>query len=102
MLTYKNISSDYQELIDGFDCSDEISVEFFLKEQALKLHQLRSAVTRLYFDENQNLVGYFALYNDHVQVFPNQKTKHRWNLPDGLDLFPAVKLHYLRCGHSLS
>ncbi|CAG7638983.1 hypothetical protein PAESOLCIP111_03997 [Paenibacillus solanacearum] len=95
MLTFNNISSEIKELIDGFDCSDEISVEFFLKEQALKLHQLRSAVTRLYFDVNQNLVGYFALYNDHVHVFSNQMTKHGWNLPDGLDLFPAVKLHYL-------
>lgn len=95
MLTYKNISSDYEELINGFNCADEISVEFFLKEQALKLHQLRSAVTRLYFDENQNLVGYFALYNDHVHVFANQMMKHGWNLPEGLDLFPAVKLHYL-------
>lgn len=66
----------------------------FVREQALKLHQLRSAVTRLYFDENQNLVGYFTLYNDHVHVFANQKSKHNWNLPE-LDLFPAIKLHYL-------
>jgi ribosomal protein S18 acetylase RimI-like enzyme len=95
MLTYKNISSDYQDVIDGFVCPDEISVELFLKEKALKLHQLRSAVTRLYFDENQKIVGYFALYNDHVHVFGNQMMKHGWNLPEGLDLFPAVKLHYL-------
>lgn len=94
MLTYKYISPDYKELIDGFSCPDEISVELFLKEQALKLHQLRSAVTRLYFDENQNLVGYFTLYNDHVHLFANQKAKLGWNLPD-IDLFPAVKLHYI-------
>ncbi|UJF32377.1 GNAT family N-acetyltransferase [Paenibacillus hexagrammi] len=95
MLTYRNISWECQNLIEGFDCSDEISVELFLKEQAFMLHHLRSAVTRLYFDENQNLVGYFALYNDHVHVFANQMTKYGWNLPEGLDLFPAVKLHYL-------
>ena len=95
MLTFKSISSEFQEQIDGFNCSDESSVELFLKEQALKLHQLRSAATRLYFDENQNLVGYFTLYNDHVHLFPNQKSKYLWTLPDDLDLFPAVKLHYL-------
>lgn len=95
MLTFKHISPEYQQNIDEFDCSDEISVELFLKEYAFKLHQLRSAVTRLYFDENQNLVGYFSLYNDHVHIFSNQKAKHGWNLPEGFDLFPAVKLHYL-------
>jgi ribosomal protein S18 acetylase RimI-like enzyme len=94
MLTYKYISLEDKNAVEGFNCSDEISVELFLKEQAFKLHALRSAVTRLYFDENQNLVGYFTLYNDHVHLFPSQKAKHGWILPD-LDLFPAVKLHYL-------
>lgn len=95
MLDYKYISSMHQDMIKGFDCSDEISVEVFLKEKALKLHYLRSAVTRLYFDENRNLVGYFTLYNDHVHVFSSQRTRHSWNLPSEIDLFPAVKIHYL-------
>jgi hypothetical protein len=34
MLTYKHISLEHKEAIDGFNCSDEISVELFLKEQA--------------------------------------------------------------------
>lgn len=95
MLTFEYIRPEHYEIISHFDCSDEISVELFLKEQALKLHMLRSAITRLYFDENQKLVGFFTLYNDHVHLFSNQMKKHGWNLPDGLDLFPAVKLHYL-------
>lgn len=94
MLTFQYIEPQHTDIIQSFQCSDEISVELFLKEQALKLHQLRSAITRLYFDDNQNLVGYFTLYNDHVQVFQKQKEKYRWNLPD-FDLFPAVKLHYI-------
>lgn len=38
MLNYINISTKHQDIIEGFDCSDEISVELFLKEKALKLH----------------------------------------------------------------
>lgn len=95
MLTFQYIEPQHADIIQGFECSDEPSVEYFLKEQALNLHQLRSAVTRLYFDENQNLVGYFTLFNDHVHVFPKQKEKHRWNLPANLEFFPAIKLHFL-------
>jgi hypothetical protein len=61
MLTFQYIAPQHAEMIQGFQCPDERSVEMFLKEQALNLHQLRSAITRLYFDENQNLVGYFTL-----------------------------------------
>ena len=73
-------------------------VEFFLKEEALRLHDLQSAITRLYFDENQNLVGYFTLYNDLVSLHKRQIEKYerdfKWNSPN-YRYFPAVKLHYL-------
>lgn len=95
MLEFEYIQLKHTKLIEQFNCSDEISVELFLREQALKLHQLRSAVTRLYFDENQNLVGYFTLHNDLIHVFQNQIRRHGWNLPNIHDYFPAIKLHYL-------
>lgn len=95
MLKYQYIEPKHSEIIQGFQCPDEPSVAEFLKEHALNLHQLRSAVTRLYFDENQNLVGYFTLHNDLVHVFSNQRKKHEWKLPMNIDHFPAIKIHYL-------
>lgn len=95
MLDFEYIQPKHIELVSKFNCSDELNLETFLKEQALKFHQLRSAVTRLYFDENQNLIGYFTLHNDLIHVFNSQKIKHGWNLPDTHDFFPAIKLHYL-------
>jgi len=95
MLNFQYIQTQHAEIIQGFNCPDEPSVEIFLKEQALTLHQLRSAVTRLYFDENQNLVGYFTLFNDHIYIYPQQKEKYMWMLPEELDYFPAIKIHYL-------
>lgn len=94
MLTFEYIQPHHTSVIEGFQCPDEPSVERFLKEKALMLHKLRSAVTRLYFDENQNLVGYFTLYNDHIHVFSNQRAKHGWQLADDIDQFPGVKIHY--------
>lgn len=95
MLTFEYISPEHQQVIQEFNCADEIRIELFLKEQAIKLQQLRSAVTRLYFDENHNLVGYFTLYNDLIHVWAGQAQRHNWVLPDTHDYFPAVKLHYL-------
>jgi len=94
MLTFEYIQPHHTTVIQDFQCPDEPSVELFLKEKALVLHQLRSAITRLYFDENQNLVGYFTLYNDHIHVFASQKAKHGWNLAPDLGQFPGVKIHY--------
>jgi hypothetical protein len=89
VLDFEYIQPKHMDQVSKFNCSDEMNLETFLKEQALKFHQLRSAVTRLYFDENQNLVGYFTLHNDLIHVFNCQKIKHGWNLPDTHDFFPA-------------
>jgi hypothetical protein len=62
------------------------------------LHKLKTAITRLYFDENQNLVGFFTLHNDLVRLAKNQKKKlneeHKWHLAK-YNLLPSVKLHYI-------
>jgi GNAT superfamily N-acetyltransferase len=58
---------------------------------------IQTAITRLYFDEDQSLVGYFTLFNDMVQVGKQKSIKH-WAgfLPKSeLSYFPAVRLHYL-------
>ncbi|MFC4767994.1 N-acetyltransferase [Effusibacillus consociatus] len=94
MLTFQYLNEDHKELIDVFRCEDEVGVELFLKEYAINLQHLGPAITRLYFDDHQNLVGYFTLYNDHVQIREEQVVKNEWALPE-FKYFPAVKLHYL-------
>ncbi|WP_139492285.1 GNAT family N-acetyltransferase [Brevibacillus dissolubilis] len=96
MLAYDLINSKYVEKINGFLCSDEPSIEHFLKHDALRLHQNKFAVTRLYFDENENLIGFFTLFNDHVQIVKKKKVKHGWlQLEKGTDYYPGVLLHYV-------
>lgn len=82
-------------ILQTFVCSDEPDLETFLKEEAVTLHFLNTAITRLYFDEQHNLIGYFTLFNDMVHIFKSQRTKFGWTLPKGYNYFPAIRLHYL-------
>ncbi|MUT67855.1 GNAT family N-acetyltransferase [Paenibacillus sp. NEAU-GSW1] len=95
LLTCEVISDEHMEEVRNFKCSDEISVENFLKEQALKLQYMNSAVTRLYFDESQNLIGYFTLHNDLMELSNGQRTKHKIDNVVDVRMVPAIKLHYL-------
>ncbi|PKQ89303.1 hypothetical protein CXK86_19830 [Paenibacillus sp. BGI2013] len=99
MLKYDDISKDYLKNIENFkmlDTPDERNVENFLRNYALDLHESQTAVTRLYFDDVGNLVGFFSLHNDLVQVSPNLIVESGWNLrTEGQSHFPAIKLHYL-------
>jgi DNA-binding XRE family transcriptional regulator/ribosomal protein S18 acetylase RimI-like enzyme len=104
LLSFDYISSEYKEEIERFEFKntpDERSVEMFLKEKALHLHEMQTAITRLYFDEDQNLVGFFTLHNDIVSLQRHQmaefKQKYDWRFPEDIDIFyyPSVKLHYL-------
>lgn len=95
MLTFEYLSEAHTEMIRAFNCSDEPQVDLFLKEKALNLQLQKTAITRLYFDENQNVVGYFTLHNDLIQIFKNQQKKNKWQLPDELQYFPALKVYYL-------
>lgn len=94
MLTSRYIQEGDQDLLEKFQCDDEITVRDFLIEQALKLHLLNLASTRLFFDENENLIGYFTLYNDMMQIGKAKRIKHKLYVPS-FKYYPAVKLHYL-------
>lgn len=95
MLDWEYLSDEHKEQIDEFRCSDEDGIECFLKERAFQLHHVNSAITRLFFDEDRNFVGYFTLHNDLVLVSSNQRTKHELTHMWRKDHLPAVKLHYL-------
>lgn len=94
-LTFEELTPKHSELINRFECDDEPSVALFLREEALNYHQLNMAKTRLYFDENHNLVGFFTVLNDLFELSNRQKVKHKYyNFPP-YRFFPAIKLHYL-------
>ncbi|MBY0217910.1 GNAT family N-acetyltransferase [Paenibacillus illinoisensis] len=99
MLNWDDISREYQSEIENFqmlNTPDERNVRAFLQNCALELHERQTAVTRLYFDQEDKLVGFFSLHNDLVKVSPSLILEHRWNLiTEGLTHFPAIKLHYL-------
>lgn len=94
-LIAKYLKPEHKNVIEKFDCSDEPNVEIFLKEYALEYQQTGSAVTRLYFDYEDNLIGYFTLFNDVVLIDDYYKQIHNWNLPEDIYVFPSVRIHFL-------
>lgn len=92
--TEKFISTDLQSSISDFKYSDEPAVENFLKNEALNLHKTNTANTRLFFDLEGNLVGYFTLFNDIVSLGKGKKEKLGWQL-EMIKYFPAVRLHFM-------
>lgn len=101
MLTFDYISSVYINNLNEFEfeSSDENLIKEFLLTKALYFHELQTAITRLYFDENQNLVGFFTLHNDLIELERNKVNefgnKYGWELPhEEQYYFPAIKLHY--------
>lgn len=101
MLTFDYISSSYTGHLNNFQFGsfDENTIKEFLLTKALYFHELQTATTRLYFDEDQNLVGFFTLHNDLIELERNKVNefgdKYGWELPnDEQYYFPAIKLHY--------
>ncbi|WP_419891797.1 GNAT family N-acetyltransferase [Paenibacillus xylanexedens] len=99
MLNYDDISKDYLKDIEKFKMLgslDERNVEAYLKNYALDLHERQTAVTRLYFDKENKLVGFFSLHNDMVKISPHLAAENGWNLlTEEQAYFPSIKLHYL-------
>ncbi|PHF60771.1 GNAT family N-acetyltransferase [Bacillus wiedmannii] len=90
ILTEKHFKS-----ISTFSCSKEPEVENFLKEDAYKYNISNMARTRLFFDESHNLIGYFTVFNDHVEVCKSKRQSEHLSAPKGERNFPAIRLHYL-------
>ncbi|PYY28381.1 GNAT family N-acetyltransferase [Paenibacillus illinoisensis] len=86
--------SDY-DLIKEFVCEDEPTVGDFLREQALKFQHLNLASTRLFFDDDNNFVGYYTLYNDMMEIGKEKRIKHGMDHLPSFKFYPAIKLHYL-------
>lgn len=83
------------EKIKDFQCQDVSQVDAFLKEEAFNLMDRNLVRTRLFFDENQNLVGFYSLFNDTIKMNKQKRLEMDILLPDGVAVIPAIRLHYL-------
>ncbi|MBO8172442.1 MAG: GNAT family N-acetyltransferase [Bacillaceae bacterium] len=95
MFTFEYIDERHREKIESFDCDDEPLVQNFLREDALRFHQYNTAITRLYFNENQELIGFFTLYNDQIEIVKSKRQQQAWELPTDIKFYPSIKLHFL-------
>ncbi|GAB6470090.1 hypothetical protein bcgnr5371_33710 [Bacillus cereus] len=95
LLTIEPLQEKHIEAIQNFKCEDEPDVEEFLKEDAMMYHLRNMAKTRLFFDGNHNLIGYFSVFNDHVCIGKAKRRKAKITPPKGINHFPAIRLHYL-------
>jgi GNAT superfamily N-acetyltransferase len=95
MLSHRYISEDDKEAIENFQCDSEPTVKEFLVEQAYKMQQLKMTSTKLFFDGDNKLIGYFTLYNDMMKIGKEKRVKHGLSDLPSVKYYPAVKLHYL-------
>ncbi|MEC0448210.1 hypothetical protein SRCM100730_03955 [Bacillus velezensis] len=90
------LSPKHRTKVEGFRCSKEEEVEIFLKKDAWELQDCNMAVTRLFFNKNGELVGYFTLFNVSLPKMNKEKIKkEKWRLPNSEKFYPAIQLHFL-------
>jgi GNAT superfamily N-acetyltransferase len=89
------LAGEHLPKLQEFRCLDEPIVENFLKEEAYNLMQRNLVRTRLFFDNNQNLIGFYSLFNDTIKIHKQTRMKMEIYLPQGVKEIPAIRLHYL-------
>lgn len=88
----------HTDQINHFHCVDDDEdnhVQLFLQEQALDLMERNLVRTRLFFDENQNLIGFYSLFNDTIKINTNKRGQLNVSLPYNVNEIPAIRLHYI-------
>lgn len=94
----KYLCAKYIEYTNKFRCVDKYKddqVQLFLQEQALDLMERNLVRTRLFFDENQNLIGFYSLFNDTVKMNKYKRKEVGILLPKEVKEIPAIRLHYI-------
>ncbi|GGJ79824.1 GNAT superfamily N-acetyltransferase [Anoxybacillus voinovskiensis] len=89
------LSDEHLLKLQEFRCTDEQIVENFLKEDAYNLMKRNLVRTRLFFDDNQNLIGFYSLFNDTVKIQKQKRAMLEIYLPSSVKEIPAIRLHYL-------
>lgn len=92
------LNIDHINHTNSFQCIDrdgDNHVQVFLQEQALDLMECNLVRTRLFFDKNQKLIGFYSLFNDTIKIHKNKRIEISLTLPQGVKEIPAVRLHYI-------
>lgn len=88
------IDEKYNKDISLFECGEN-RVDAFLKNDAFPMQINNMAQTRLFFNSNNELVGYITLFNDIFRRINKQKLlKVKWDI-EVADFYPAIRLHYM-------
>lgn len=89
------LSNKHVKKLQDFQCKDERQVETFLKEEAFPLMERNLVRTRLFFDQQKNLIGFYSLFNDTIKMNKQKRKQLDINLPDKVKEIPAIRLHYI-------
>ncbi|QKY70399.1 GNAT family N-acetyltransferase [Lentibacillus sp. CBA3610] len=99
----RNISEEFlneqnNAYINRFQCVDkdgDNQVETFLQQEAFKLMQRNLVRTRLFFDGDQNLIGFYSLFNETIKMNKQKREEVQIYLPQKVKEIPAIRLHYI-------
>src|SRR5690625_3899026 len=92
------LTIDHINHMNHFHCIDrdgDNHVQIFLQEQALDLMERNLVRTRLFFDESQNLIGFYSLFNDTIKINKYKRKQLNIHLPQNVKEIPAIRLHYI-------
>ncbi len=95
MLRWEYINESHIQQLTEFVCDDEPSVKKYLIDEALNNHTMNLAKTKIFYNKDGNIVGFFSLYNDMMQIGRKKRRKHKLTELPSYKYYPAIKLHYM-------
>lgn len=82
--------------INEFRCLDidrDNHVQTFLQEESLELMGRNLVRTRLFFDGDRNLIGYYSLFNNIIKINKGKRIELNVLLPNEVKEIPAIRFH---------
>lgn len=89
--SYDSYSDHYEDQIRRFQSGDS-QVDDFIIEEAGELHDLCAARTRLYFNDEEILAGYFTLMPTMITI--SESIRRGWGLETYRSNHPAIHILY--------
>lgn len=83
--------------LNGFRCKDadgDNHVQTFLQEESLELMERNLVRTRLFLDQDRNLIGFYSLFNNVIKINKSKRKELDVFLPNEVREIPAIRLHY--------
>ncbi|PSL43209.1 acetyltransferase (GNAT) family protein [Salsuginibacillus halophilus] len=84
-----------EALLNRFKCSNnDDKVGSYLRNEAVAHH--KKSLTKTHVVTNgEEIIGFYAMFADSVQVFKNKIQQQGWGLGGKQKQFPAVRIHYM-------